>query len=203
MTTSDGGKVPPPPAKASAWVDWSAKNWSDGATVSKSGGSAWGWNTGADGSKSTWHDGSWNADGGDGKRRKTDGGSGSSTQIDNTKDQNTATRRMILISEEHKLNLDLRAACADLDAVNLKLPETNLWVRPAANRTTAPVPAMNSWYKRTDYQTCVEKDRLRLQEAIKPHNTMRIRGKWRQSRHDCWTKDVLLNLTTATLPDST
>ena len=73
-----------------------------------------------------------------------------------------------LISQEANLNMDLRTACADLNAENLKLPESELWVRPVANRTTAPVPAMDSWYKRADYQCCIEKDRLRLHEAVNP-----------------------------------
>ena len=117
--------------------------------------------------------------------------------MDNTTDQNNATRRTSLISQEAKLNMDLRIACADLNAENLKLPENDLWVRPVANRTTAPVPAMDTWYKRVDYQCCIEKDRLRLHEAVKPQNMMRIRGRWRRSPQDYWTPDVLLNLTTA------
>ena len=68
---------------------------------------------------------------------------------------------------------------------------------PMANRTTAPVKSMDGWYKRPDYQTCIEHDRLRLNEALKACNMMRVRGRWGHDRNDKWAVYVVLNLTTA------
>ena len=46
-----------------------------------------------------------------------------------------------------------------------------------ANRTTAPVEAMDGWYKRPNYQTCIEYDRKRLIGSLKGNTMMRVRGR--------------------------
>ena len=183
-------------------MDWSTTSWDGAAPVGKGSGASWTWNCNASGYQSAWQSGSWNATGGtdgdqDGKRRKTWTNTGCLIISDNGAASSSGPRRTSLLSQESRLNEELRLACASTTNPNFKLPENKIWVPPVADRTTAPVKAMGGWYKRRDFHNCIEHDRLRLIEAVKPHIMMRIRGRWRE--HECfaWTPDVLLNLTTA------
>ena len=97
--------------------------------------------------------------------------------------------------QEKCLNEELRTSNYDTD--NFNLPSNWIWIPPMADRTTTPTKSMELWFRRPDYQACIEHDRLRLNEALETSNMLRIRGTRRKHRNDEWTEIVLLNIIVA------
>ena len=97
------------------------------------------------------------------------------------------------MSREKCLNEELRMSNYD----NFNLPSNWIWIPPITSRTTTPTKSMELWFRRPDYQACIEHDRLRLTEALETSNTLRIRDRWRTYRNDEWIDNVLLCITVA------
>ena len=130
------------------------------APVSKGNSAACTWDCNASGYESTWQSCGWRGTGDaddsqDGKRRKTWIDHSTQSQSDNGA-SSSGPRRTSLLSQEKRLNEELRLACnMSISVADFKLPENLIWQPPMADRTTAPVQIMYGWYKRNDYQTCI------------------------------------------------
>ena len=100
--------------------------------------------------------------------------------------------------QEHMVNEELVRQARYTHDGQMVMPKCKIFIKPMDSRTSYITPQMEKWFKLTcvDQMRSVEKDRMRLQQALKPENMVGFVGKWRDNPND-ELRPVVLYLTIA------